>query len=222
MGALLEGFLLGNAAILTNVCLLPLYPGLIAFLAGNANNGENKSGAGWLGLIVLAGILTMMTTVGLLLFLLQSSFGAIFPWLLPIIYGTVIVLGLLMIFGYNPFNRLSTIQAPILKNRYVTAYLYGLLLGPMTLPCTGPIILSAFVVGAGSIAALADGLSYFLAFGLGFGWPLVLLPLFALPLQRRATGWLTQNYKLLTRISGILLLGIGLFGVWTEILPQYL
>lgn len=221
MAALLEGFLLGNAAILTNVCLLPLYPSLIAFLAGNANNQAGRSSAGWLGLIVLAGILTMMTMVGLLLFVLQSSFGAIFPWLLPLIYGTVILLGLLMLFGYNPFNRLSTVQAPILNNRYITAYLYGLLLGPMTLPCTGPIILSAFVVGAGSVAALADGLSYFLAFGLGFGWPLVLLPLFAIPLQRRAAGWLTQNYKLLTRVSGVLLLGIGLFGVWTEILPQY-
>jgi len=27
----LEAFLLGNAAILGNVCMLPLYPGLLAF-----------------------------------------------------------------------------------------------------------------------------------------------------------------------------------------------
>jgi hypothetical protein len=30
--------LLGNAAILGNVYMLPLYPGLIAFLAGNIDN----------------------------------------------------------------------------------------------------------------------------------------------------------------------------------------
>ena len=35
-----EAFSLGAAAILTNACVLPLYPGLIAFLAGGAN--ENR------------------------------------------------------------------------------------------------------------------------------------------------------------------------------------
>ena len=219
MNELWQAFLLGNASILTNVCLLPLYPGLIAFLAGNAANKPAARGGSWLGVLVLAGVLSMMTLVGLLLFLLQSSFGAIFPWLLPIIYGLVIALGLLMLTGFNPFNRLATVQAPLLKNPYITAYLYGLLLGPMTLPCTGPIILSAFLVGAGSVALLADGLLYFFVFGLGFGWPLVLLPFLAMPLQRRATGWLTANYKLLTRVSGVLLLVIGLYGVITEILP---
>jgi len=218
---LFGGFLLGNASILTNVCLLPLYPGLIAFLAGNASNDRAKAATGWLGLVVLAGVLTMMMLVGFLLYLLQASFGAVLPWLLPLVYAVIIILGLVMLTGYNPFNRLTTAQAPVFKNPFATAYIYGLMLGPMTLPCTGPIILSAFLLGAGNTAELANGLAYFLAFGLGFGWPLVILPLFALPLQRRATGWLTNNYKTLTRVSGVLLLAIGLFGVWTEILPQY-
>ena len=220
MEVLLSAFLLGNGAILTNVCMLPLYPGLIAFLAGNANNEGAKRATGWLGVLVLAGILTLMTFVGFLLFLLQRSFGAVLPWLLPVIYGVVIVLGLVMLAGKNPFNRLGTVQAPLLKNPYLAAYVYGLLLGPMTLPCAGPMIFSAFLVGAGSFAVLADGLVYFFFFGLGFGWPLVVLPLVALPLQRHSTGWLTRNYKLLTRISGVLLVGIGLFGVWTEVLPN--
>lgn len=220
MSELWGGFLLGNASILTNVCLLPLYPGLIAFLAGNAENDRVKIATGWLGLMVLAGVLSMMVLVGFLLSLLQSSFGAVLPWLLPIIYVLVILLGLLMLFGFNPFNRLSSLQAPVFKNPFASAYAYGLLLGPMTLPCTGPIILSAFLLGAGNTGELLNGLAYFLAFGLGFGWPLVVLPLFALPLQRRATGWLTQNYKYLTQASGLLLVGIGVFGVVTEILPQ--
>ncbi len=220
MNQLLQGFLLGNGAILTNVCLLPLYPGLIAYLAGNANNEKAGRANAWLGLLVLAGVLSMMMLVGLLLYVLQQSFGAILPWLLPFIYLLVTVLGILMLFGFNPFNRLTTVQSPILKNPYLTSYLYGLMLGPMTLPCTGPIILTAFLVGGSSASALASELSYFLAFGLGFGWPLVLLPFLAMPLQRRATGWLGKNYKLLTRISGILLLGIGLFGIWTEVIPN--
>lgn len=220
MAQYVEAFVLGNQAILTNVCLLPLYPGLIAFLAGSAGSARAERARGWLGLLALAGILSMMLLVGLALFLLRQSFGSILPVLLPAIYGVVIVLGLLMLTGRNPFNRLSQAQMPALRSPYATAYAYGLLLGPMTLPCTGPLITSAFVLGAGNTALLADGLLYFLAFGLGFGWPLVLLPLLAASAQRRFTGWLSANYRLLTRISGALLLAIGLFGIWTEVLPN--
>lgn len=220
MNELFGAFLLGNAAILTNVCLLPLYPGLIAFLAGNAANERAKRVTPWLGLMVLLGILSLMTVVGLLLYLLQASFGGLLVWLLPVIYGAVIVLGALMLFGINPFARVTGVRTPVLRNPRVSAYLYGVLLGPMTLPCTGPVVVSAFLLGAGSASALTSSLLYFFAFGLGFGWPLVLLPLAALPLQRRGVGWLTRNHTLLTRVSGVLLLGIGVFGVVTELLPQ--
>lgn len=220
MSQLLEAFLLGNGAILTNVCLLPLYPGLIVFLASTASDERTRRASGWLGLLVLAGVLTLMILVGLALSLLRASFGGLLPWLLPAIYGAVLILGATMLLGVNPFSRLSGLNAPLVRNPVQSAYLYGLLLGPMTLPCTGPIVLGAFLVGAGSVTALADGLLYFLVFGLGFGWPLVLLPLLGLPLQRRATGWLTQHYRLLTRLSGILLLAIGTFGMVTEVVPN--
>ena len=220
MSQLLEAFVLGNSAILTNVCILPLYPGLIAFMAGTAANERAHKASRWLGLLVLAGVLTLMIVVGAILYLLQQSFGAILPILLPVIYGAIILLGVLMLFGHNPFNRLSTMQTPVLRNPYMAAYVYGLLLGPMTLPCAGPIILSAFLLGAGSFAALGDGLIFFLAFGLGFGWPLVLLPFLAMPFQRRFTKWMTQHYGLLTRVSGALLVAIGLLGIYTDLLPQ--
>ncbi|MCB0090899.1 MAG: hypothetical protein KDE54_23550, partial [Caldilineaceae bacterium] len=72
------------------------------------------------------------------------------------------------------------------------------------------------------VARLADSLTYFLAFGLGFGWPLVLLPLVTSPVQRHFTRWMTSNYKLLTRASGLLLLLIGIFGLYADVLPNFL
>jgi cytochrome c-type biogenesis protein len=126
-----------------------------------------------------------------------------------------------MLLNRNPFARLAAFQAPVARNPYVTAYGYGLLFGPMTLPCTGPIILSAFALGAGSARELADGLLFFLAFGLGFGWPLALLPLAALPIQRRLVTLLAHNHLLLSRVAGVLLVAVGLFGILTELLPRY-
>ena len=198
--------------------MLPLYPSMVAYLA--ADSGRARGWPGVLGVLVLAGVLTMMTVVGLALFLLRASFGAVLPWLLPLVYGSVIVLGILLLLGKSPFAQLAVVNAPVFRNPLLTAFCYGLLLGPMTLPCAGPLIVSAFVLGAGSITSLADGLLYSLAFGLGFGWPLLVLPLLAAPLLRFLTGWVVGRYALLTRTAGLLLVGIGVFGVWAEVLPS--
>ncbi len=213
MSAYLGAFLLGNAAILGNVCLLPLYPGLIAFLAANAQSGRVGRGGLLLGAAVLAGVLTMMIALGFVLFALGQSFGRILPWLLPAIYGVAIALGIAMILGRNPFARLATAQAPMVSNPHAAAFLYGGLLAPMTLPCTGPVIIGAFVLGVGSAAALGESLLYFLAFGLGFGWPLVVLPLVAAPMQRGITRWLAGNSQVLGRLAGAVLLAIAAFDV---------
>jgi len=220
MNELLQAFVLGNTAILTNVCVLPLYPGLIAFMAGTATGKRSRGTTPLLGLFVLAGVLSLMIVVGWLLFTFQRSFGDILPVLLPVVYSVVILMGILMLSGRNPFSRLGTAKMPVVRNPFAAAFLYGLLLGPMTLPCTGPIIVSAFLLGAGSAISLADNMLYFLAFGLGFGWPLIVLPLIALPLQRRFTGWTTGNYKMLTRVSGMLLVAIGIFGIVFDLAPN--
>jgi cytochrome c-type biogenesis protein len=220
MNELLQAFVLGNTAILTNVCMLPLYPGLIAFLAGTAIKGSSSKSTKFLGLIVLAGVLSLMLGVGWLLYTFQSSFGDILPILLPVIYALVIIMGLLMLSGRNPFARIGTVKTPVLRNPYAAAFAYGLLLGPMTLPCTGPLIVSAFLLGAGSAAGLASSMLYFLAFGLGFGWPLIILPLLAVSLQRRFTGWTVNNYRILTTISGVLLVVIGVAGIIFDLAPN--
>ncbi|MEZ4716656.1 MAG: hypothetical protein R2851_11300 [Caldilineaceae bacterium] len=151
MNDLIQAFVLGNAAILTNVCMLPLYPGLIAYMAGTTSEQQTRI-LPWLGAIVLAGVLSMMLLIGWLLFVLQASFGAVLPWLLPAIYVIVIGFGVLMLTGRNPFAPHRQPGAAAAKP-VPEAYAYGLLLGPMTLPCTGPLIVSAFLIGAGSAAS---------------------------------------------------------------------
>jgi cytochrome c-type biogenesis protein len=214
------GFRLGSAAILTTACLLPLYPGLIAFLAGNVENERTRRATAWLGLIVLLGILTMITAMGFLLSVLAASADALLPYILPLVYGLVIVFGVMMFVGRNPFAKLQTIQAPILQNPYATAYVYGLLFGPMAFPCIGPFLVSTFALGVTNSNLLIENLIYFVGFGFGFGWPMVILPLLALPFQRRLVGLLAQYHTLLERAAGILLIAVGIFGILTELLPQ--
>jgi cytochrome c-type biogenesis protein len=216
----LQAFVLGNAAILGNVCMLPLYPGLMAMLASRAADSKAK-GIRFMGAIVLAGIISVMVAIGALLHSVRTSAADVLPVALPVLYGLVLVLGVAMLFGRNPFARMSGTQAPILKSPNGTAFVYGMMLGPMTLPCTGPLIISAFVIGGASgTGALLDSVAYFIAFGLGFGWPLVLLPMIAAPLQRRMTRFLTSNHKVISIVSGVLLIAVAGIGIINEVVPN--
>jgi cytochrome c-type biogenesis protein len=221
MGQYLEAFALGNAAILGNVCMLPLYPGLFVLLADRVESGASTRSIRWMGVLVLAGVLTAMVGLGALLHLLSRSFSDVLGVMLPVLYGLVAVFGVLMLLDRNPLVRMRTAQVPILSGPASSAFVYGLAMGPLTLPCTGPLIISAFVVGgvAGS-GELVDGLVYFLFFGLGFGWPLVLLPLLAAPAQQRMTRFLTRNHRAISILSGILLLAVAAAGWWFDIRPN--
>jgi len=221
MGELIAAFGLGNSAILTNICLLPLYPGLIAFLASSAELPDKSVRTAWLGTLVLLGVLSSMLMFGLVLYLLKQSITSLLVILLPISYLLIIFMGILTILGKNPFVKMSLMEAPILNNRYATAFIYGAFLAPMTLPCIGPLVVSTFALGFGSVSSLVDGLLFFLAFGLGFGWPLIVLSIIAQPLQRRFLGWITSHHHTINQMAGILLIVIGLIGIIFELLPQY-
>lgn len=216
---LLQAFTLGAGAILTNACLLPLYPGLLAFLAGTAVAGTAR-GTAWLGALVFAGVIAAMLIAGSALYLLAPLIGEALPVVLLLAYAIVIVLGALTLAGRSPFARLQVGQVPMLRNRYAAAFAYGLLLGPTTLPCTGSLFASAFLVGMADAGAYLDYLLFFLAFGVGFGFPLILIALAAAPIQRRAVRWLTQHHRLLERASGVLLIAVGVFGLLTEFAPR--
>jgi len=217
----LEAFALGSAAILGNVCMLPLYPGLFILLADRVQAGGSSRSIRWMGVLVLAGVLTAMVGIGALLYALSRAFSDVLGWLLPAMYGLVAVLGILMILNRNPLVRLRTTEAPIMSNSSATAFVYGLAMAPLTLPCTGPLIISAFVLGGvRGTGALADGLAYFLVFGLGFGWPLVLLPLLAAPAQQTITRFLTRRHRAVSIGSGLLLVGVALVGWWVDIRPN--
>lgn len=221
MSEYLQAFVLGNSAILGNVCMLPLYPGLFALLAARAEAGSTARSLRWMGVLVLAGVLTVMISLGALMYAVTASFADVLPYALPVLYGMVAILGIAMILDKNPLVRISVSKAPILKSPSASAYLYGVALGPMTLPCTGPLIISAFVLGGiQGTGALLDGLLYFFFFGLGFGWPLVLLPLLAAPVQKTMTRFLTRHHRAISIVSGLILLVVAAVGWYADIRPN--
>lgn len=190
-------------------CIIPLYPGYLAYLSGASSNNLRK-GRYFLGFFVLAGVLTMMLALGLLIASLSISVGRALSVIIPIADFTIISLGILLLLEKNPFKTLPQIKIPVLQNPYLNAFLYGLLYGPIALPCSGPLVVSIFAISLTSVEALSR-LNVFLWFGVGFGLPLLALSLISGVLQRKITRWLAQNSKLINLLAGLLLIGIGVY-----------
>lgn len=196
---------------MSNPCVLPLYPGFLAYLAGTSPVMRNKWMIQWLGLIGLAGVLTSMIVVGFIIALLQVAIGGVLAVILPIIYIILIGIGILMVANMNPFARLPMIHSAHHKNPVISSFLYGLLYGPMTLPCSGPLIVGVFAYGAADVRSLFDSLLYVVAFGFGFGLPLLVLPLLASTKQKSILQFLSRHHNTVMRAGGGMLIVIGIF-----------
>jgi cytochrome c-type biogenesis protein len=219
VGELLAVFAAGLASA-ASPCLLPLYPGFLAYLSANAGNLEGRRGTGFLGILVLFGLLTTMVAFGLVLVIVSVPIGRVASLLVPLIDAFLITLGVLLIAGRNPFNRLPGMRVPLVSNPYGQAYVYGIMLGPIALPCAGPFLAALLAVSVGFGDAVWQ-LGTFLVFGLGFGLPLVILSLLAGARQREVVRWVTAHHRQIEVISGLTLIAVALWDLrenWDGIL----
>ncbi len=208
MGELAAVFAAGLASA-ASPCLLPLYPGFLAYLAANAGAMSARRASGLLGLLVLAGLLTTMIAIGTLLFVIAIPIGRVASYLVPLIDGLLIALGVLLLIGHNPFNRLPGMRVPLVSNPYGQAYAYGIMLGPIALPCAGPFLAALLAVSVGLGDAVAQ-IGTFVVFGLGFGLPLVLLSLLASSRQRQVVQVVVSHHRLIEIVSGVVLIAVAL------------
>lgn len=189
-------------------CLLPLYPGFVAYLAANSKALEGRRGTGLLGLIVLGGVLTMMTLIAIVLVIVAVPTSRLLAVATPIIDGLLILLGVLLVAGRNPFERLPGATVPLVGNPYGRAYLYGLFLGPIALPCAGPFLISLLGISLG-VADAAGKVGTFLLFGLGFGLPLVVLSFLTGMRAQAIVRWIVRQHRRIEIGAGLLLIVVA-------------
>jgi cytochrome c-type biogenesis protein len=216
MEALLVAYGAGLASA-ASPCLLPLYPAFLAYLTGasgaEAGTGKARRISGFMGLAVLAGLITSMLIIGLIVVAVSAPIGQLLGFAVPAIDLLLITLGVLLLAGFNPFLKVPQIKVPGASGPMSQAYIYGLFLGPIALPCAGPFLIVTLAISVGAAETIGT-MATFVVFALGFGLPLVLLSVLARARQDTVVRFLARNHRKIEVISGVLLIGAGIWDLW--------
>jgi cytochrome c-type biogenesis protein len=192
-------------------CILPLYPGFLAYLSSQNDIGGQKY---FLGSFVLAGVLSMMLALGGLIALLAVSVGSVLFYVIPLADLAILILGILLLLNYNPFKTLPQIQLPaLLQHPYARAYAYGVLYGPIAFPCSGPMVVAIFALSFTAGEAFSQ-LWAFLWFGLGLGLPLLIISFLSAALQRQLTNFFARHSLAVNFMGGLLLVGAAVYDAY--------
>lgn len=216
MEALLVAYGAGLASA-ASPCLLPLYPAFLAYLTGasgaEAGTGKARRISGFMGLAVLAGLITSMLIIGLIVVAVSAPIGQLLGFAVPAIDLLLITLGVLLLAGFNPFLKVPQIKVPGASGPTSQAYIYGMFLGPIALPCAGPFLIVTLAISVGAAETIGT-MATFVVFALGFGLPLVLLSVLARARQDTVVRFLARHHRKIEVVSGVLLIGAGIWDLW--------
>ena len=214
--ALLLVFLAGMAASLTP-CVYPMIPITMA-IVGAKGGGKARGFA--LSAVLVLGMAVTYTTLGVLAAKSGGAFGAFAQrpgFLIPVsILFAAFALSLFGAFEIAlPSGLAMRLQGDGSRKGYGGAFLMGLVLGPLSAPCVGPVIGAVLVGIAQQGDVLLGGLQLFV-FALGMGVLFMVVGTFSAGLPRSGE-WLTR-FK---HVMGLVVLG---FAAWNVrlVVPEWL
>lgn len=204
----IESFGLGLATPLGAVCVLPLYPGFLAFLS---NRPDSDASVRQLGALVAVGVVGFMFAIGLVFStLLGTSLTRVIQAVSPVAFALLGAGSLFLIAGVELERHLPTVEPPRSSRPRLSALGYGLFFGAIVLPCN-PAFIAVFLGRALLFTDPVGSLLNFLAFGAGMAAPLLALALVSDHYSDLIVGTLTRHSGLVSRLSGTVMLAISLY-----------
>ncbi|HJW73986.1 MAG TPA: cytochrome c biogenesis protein CcdA [Geothrix sp.] len=206
--SLLVVFLAGMGASLTP-CVYPMIPITMAIVG--AKGGGKLKGL-LLSLSLVLGMAVTYTTLGVLAAKSGAAFGAFAQkpaFLIPVsLLFAVFALSLFGAFEIAlPASLTAKLQGDGSRKGFGGAFLMGLVLGPLSAPCVGPVIGAVLVGIAQKGDVLLGGLQLFV-FALGMGVLFLVVGTFSAGLPRSG-DWLTR-FK---QVMGLVVLGFAAWNV---------
>jgi len=219
---LAEFFLLGLATPLTAACVVPLYPGFVAYLSSQSTAADDATATGTtddgdghsplvLGVLVTVGVLAFMLSLGLVFAtLLQTSLDGVIGVVSPVAFGLLALLSLALIADLDVLSRASTVEPPQTSHPALTALLYGFFFGAIVVPCN-PGVLAFALARQFLVTAPVEKLLVFFSFGLGIGTPLLCLAVVSEAAGRRLTRALARHRRAINAGTGLVMLVVAVY-----------
>lgn len=206
-------FLAGLFAPIAAVCVLPLYPGFLSYLASQLSTEEENQGKKIviLGLVVTAGVISSMFVFGLIFTkFLQASLTKAIGIISPIAFGILALISILLIFNFDLGKFFPKIKSPVTKNPYFTSFIFGFFFGAIVLPCNPASLIVLFAISTSTTTFIAN-LFNFILFGIGMAAPLLVFALISATKSQEVISFLTNRKRIINLIAGLIMLGISLY-----------
>jgi cytochrome c-type biogenesis protein len=207
------------AGLLTSLtpCMLSMLPITVGYMG--SYELENRWQAVGQSLWFALGLATTLAGLGLV----ASSLGWVYGQVgigLPVVVSAIAILMGLNLLEALPLPPLPSFQGTdFLENnipRSAKSYLLGLTFGLVASPCSTP-VLATLLAWVGERGDPLLGAALLLAYTVGYVAPLMLAGIFTASIKqilalRRWSSWITP-------VSGVLLVGFGIFSLVSRLLP---
>ena len=189
-------------------CLLPMLPIYISYFAGGGERTTAKTLKGALGFV--SGFTVVFMAMGALAGTV-GSFLREYQTAVNIVSGLIVVffgLNFLGVFKLNIFRGGSK-SVNTDNMGFFAALLFGMVFSIGWTPCVGAFLGSALAL-ASQQGHVLEGTIMLLAYSLGLGIPFVVSAVL-IDYLKSAFNWIKKNYKVITIVSGLLLVILGIF-----------
>ena len=188
-------------------CLLPMLPIYISYFAGGGERSTKKTLTGAIGFVV--GFTVVFTLMGALAGTV-GSFLREHQTAVNIVSGLVVIffgLNFLGVFKLN-LGKGSNRSVDTSNMGFFSALLFGVIFSLGWTPCVSTFLGSALMLASQQGSVLA-GTLMLLAYSLGLGIPFIFSAVL-IDYLKSAFNWITRHYDSINKISGGLLILIGI------------
>ena len=188
-------------------CLLPMIPIYITYFVGGGQRKWQKT------LVCSLGFVSGFTVVFIAMGALAGTIGSFFikyQTVVNIVSGLIVILfglNFLGVFKWNLFKgNMRDVNTDNMK--FFSAALFGIIFSVGWTPCVGAFLGSALML-ASQQGSVMTGVLMLLCYSLGLGIPFVISALLIEQLKT-AFDFIKRHYNIINKISGILLIIVGI------------
>ena len=188
-------------------CLLPMLPIYITYFVGGGQRKWQKTLVGALGFV--SGFTAVFVAMGALAGTIGSFFVK-YQMAVNIVSGLIVIvfgLNFLGVFKWNLFKG-NMREVNTDNMNFFSAALFGIIFSVGWTPCVGAFLGSALML-ASQQGSVMTGVLMLLCYSLGLGIPFVISALLIEQLKT-AFDFIKRHYNIINKISGILLIIVGI------------